>query len=221
MPAIQGSNPTVADSLATIVSAETTIGRPSPTTRRAYALGQLDVWLDGLRLDDAALAACLAELHDAGRAASSASMAVAAARFNARLAGEPDPAGAATERVLAGLRRRSAANLAAIFATADRPRRAASNPPPGPKRAGRSTASSPGCSSSAGCAARKRRRWPARGSRGREYELFKPSRGGTKRVDGIGTMGRNRGRHTVAESASRLPRRHPLSRSDRATYRSP
>ena len=34
MPATQGSSPTVADSLAAIVSAETTIGRPSPTTRR-------------------------------------------------------------------------------------------------------------------------------------------------------------------------------------------
>ena len=60
----------------------------STSTRRAYVgvLGQLDVWLDGLRLDDAALAAHLAELHDAGRAASSAAMAVAAARFRARLA---------------------------------------------------------------------------------------------------------------------------------------
>ena len=40
------------------------------TLRRAYAgaLGQLDAWLAGLRLDDAALAAYLAELHAAGRA---------------------------------------------------------------------------------------------------------------------------------------------------------
>ena len=40
----------------------------SDNTRRAYAgaLGQLDAWLDGRRLDDAALAAYLAELHDAG-----------------------------------------------------------------------------------------------------------------------------------------------------------
>ena len=72
---------------------EATIGRPTPTarrlvdasvsanTRRAYAgaLGQLDAWLAGRPLDDAALAAYLAELHDAGRAASSAAMAVAAA----------------------------------------------------------------------------------------------------------------------------------------------
>ena len=40
----------------------------SDNTRRAYAgaLGQIDAWLDGRRLDDAALAAYLAELHDAG-----------------------------------------------------------------------------------------------------------------------------------------------------------
>ena len=68
------------DSLAVVVSAETAIGRPSATarrlvnasvsdnTRRAYAgaLGQLDVWLDNRRFDDAVLAAYLAELH-AGR----------------------------------------------------------------------------------------------------------------------------------------------------------
>ena len=89
----------------------------------------------GRELDDSRLAAYLADLFGAGRAASSASMTVAAARFRARLAGEPDLAGAATERVLASLRRRSAdrgrgqaapcsaSNLAAIFATADRPRR--------------------------------------------------------------------------------------------------
>ena len=61
------------DSLARIAPAETAIGRPSATarrlvdasvsanTRRAYAgaLGQLDAWLDGRRLDGAALAAGL------------------------------------------------------------------------------------------------------------------------------------------------------------------
>ena len=71
-------------SLAQIAPAETALGRPSATarrlvdasvsanTRRAYAgaLGQLHAWLAGGRqLDDAALAAYLAELHDAGRAA--------------------------------------------------------------------------------------------------------------------------------------------------------
>ena len=107
----------------------------SDNTRRAYAgaLGQLDAWLTGRRLDDAALAAYLAELHDAGRAASSAAMAVAAARFRARLAGQNDPSGEATARVLAGYRRTagglgqarpfSAADLAAVLATCHRPRR--------------------------------------------------------------------------------------------------
>ena len=130
------------DSLAQIVPAETAIGRPTATarrlvdasvsvnTRRAYAgaLGQLDAWLAGQKLDDAALAAYLAELHDAGRAASSAATAVAAARFRARLAGQSDPAGERTARVLAGYRRTagdrgrgqarpfSAADLAAVIA---------------------------------------------------------------------------------------------------------
>ena len=94
-----------------IAPAETAIGHSSVTarrlvnaslsdnTRRAYAgaLGQLDAWLDGRKLDDA----YLAELHDAGRAASSATMAVAAARFRARLAGQVYPAGERTARVLA------------------------------------------------------------------------------------------------------------------------
>ena len=79
------------------------LDRPTPTarrlaeaslslnTRRAYsgALRRLDAWLDGRGLDDQALAAYLAELHDQGRAPSSASTAVAAACFRARLAGEP------------------------------------------------------------------------------------------------------------------------------------
>ena len=74
-----------------------------------------------------------------GRAPASAALAVAAARFRARLAGQPDPAGEATARVLGGYRRRvgrrtaadrgrgqaaplSADGLAAILATAERPR---------------------------------------------------------------------------------------------------
>ncbi len=109
----------VKDSLVEVAPAETAIGRPTATarrlvnaslsdnTRRAYAgaLGQLDAWLDGRRLDDAALAAYLAEIHDAGRAASSAAMAVAAARLRVRLAGQADPSGEQTARVLAGYRR--------------------------------------------------------------------------------------------------------------------
>ena len=128
---------------------EAAIGRPtatarrlveasvSPNTRRAYAgaLRRLDAWLDGRELDDAALAAYLAELHDAGRASSSASMAVAAACFRAKLAGQPTPAGERTARVLAGYRRTAGdrgrgqarpfgvSDLAAVLATCHRPRR--------------------------------------------------------------------------------------------------
>ena len=83
----------------------------SPNTRRAYsgALQRLDAWLAGRRLEDATLAGYLAELHEQGRAPSSASTAVAAARFRARLAGEQSPAGERTTRVLAGYRRTATA----------------------------------------------------------------------------------------------------------------
>ena len=108
----------------------------SPNTRRAYAgaLRRLDDWLDRRALDDATLALYLAELHDAGRAAASAALAVAAAGFRARLVGQPPPAGPRTARVLAGYRRSaaergrgpappfSAADLAAVLATCHRPR---------------------------------------------------------------------------------------------------
>ena len=70
------------DSLAQIAPAATAIGPPSTTARRlinasvsdntsryAGAIGQLDAWLAGQTLEDAALAAYLAALHDAGRAA--------------------------------------------------------------------------------------------------------------------------------------------------------
>ena len=76
----------------------------SPNTRRAYAgaLRRLDAWLDGRGLDDASLAAYLAELHDQGRAPASAATTVAAACFRARLARAPSTsscrgASAATE----------------------------------------------------------------------------------------------------------------------------
>ena len=137
------------DSPARIDPQEAAIGRPTPTarrlveasvspnTRRAYAgaLRRLDAWLDGRELDDVALAAYLAELHDAGRASSSASMAVAAACFRAKLAGQPTPAGERTARVLAGYRRTASdrgrgqarpfgvSDLAAVLATCHRPRR--------------------------------------------------------------------------------------------------
>ena len=68
------------------------------------------------------------------RSARALALAVAAVRFRAKLAGQPDPAGEATARVLAGYRRTgsdrgrgqaaplSADGLAAILATAERPR---------------------------------------------------------------------------------------------------
>ena len=51
----------------------------SPNTCRAYteAMRRLDAWLAGRRLEDATLAGYLAELHERGRAPSSASTAVA------------------------------------------------------------------------------------------------------------------------------------------------
>ena len=66
----------------------------SANTRRAYsgALRRLNAWLAGRALKDATLAGYLAELHEQGRAPSSASPALAAARFRARLAGAPSPA---------------------------------------------------------------------------------------------------------------------------------
>ena len=78
----------------------------SPHTRRAYA-GALQR-LAGRELDDGRLAAYLAELFEACCASASAAMAVADARLRAKLAGDPDPAGPATGRVLAGFRRWSA-----------------------------------------------------------------------------------------------------------------
>ncbi len=109
----------------------------SENTRRAYAgaLRRLDTWLAGRELHDVTLAAYLAELHDAGRASSSASMAVAAACFRAKLVGQPAPAGERTARVLAGYRRTASdrgrgqarpfgvSDLAAVVATGCRPRR--------------------------------------------------------------------------------------------------
>ena len=108
----------------------------SVNTRRAYAgaLRRLDAWRGAAPVDDASLAVYLGELFEAGRAPATAALAVAAVRFRAKLAGQPAPAGEATARVLGGYRRTgrdrgrgqaaplSADGLAAILATADRPR---------------------------------------------------------------------------------------------------
>ncbi len=79
------------------------------STRRAYrgALGRLDAWLGGRVLDDHALSEWITVLHDRGLSVSSASLAVGAARFRARMAGLEDPAGPLTLRTLAGIRRSS------------------------------------------------------------------------------------------------------------------
>ena len=108
----------------------------SVNTRRAYlgALRRLDAWRGAAPVDDASLAVYLGELFEAGRAPATAALAVAAVRFRAKLAGQPDPAGEATARVLGGYRRTAADRgrgqaaplradgLAAILATAARPR---------------------------------------------------------------------------------------------------
>ena len=111
----------------------------SVNTRRAYAgaLRRLDAWRGAAPVDDASLAVYLGELFEAGRAPATAALAVAAVRCRATLAGQPAPAGAATARVLGGFRRTAADRgrgqaaplradgLAAILATAERPRTAA------------------------------------------------------------------------------------------------
>ena len=108
----------------------------SVNTRRAYlgALARLDAWRGTAPVDDASLAVYLGTIYEAGRAPATAALAVAAVRFRAKLAGQPDPAGAATARVLGGFRRTAADRgrgqaaplradgLAAILATAERPR---------------------------------------------------------------------------------------------------
>ena len=105
---------------------EAAIGRPATTarrlveasvssnTRRAYAgaLRRLDAWLAGRELDDVTPAAYLAELHDAGRASASASMAVAAAYRRT-----------ASDRGRRQARPFGLSDLAAVLATGHRPRR--------------------------------------------------------------------------------------------------
>ena len=82
----------------------------SLNTRRAYlgALARLDAWRGTAPLTDALLAAYLGAIFEAGRAPATAALAVAAVRFRAKLAGQPDPAGEATARVLGGYRRTAA-----------------------------------------------------------------------------------------------------------------
>ena len=81
----------------------------SKNTRRAYqgALQRLQDYLDShdASLTDGWLASYLASLFHRGRSPASASMVVAAVRFQAKTTGAPSPVGPATDRVLAGFRR--------------------------------------------------------------------------------------------------------------------
>ena len=82
----------------------------SANTRLAYAgaLRRLDTWRGTAKVDDATLAAYLGFVFEQGRAPATAALAVAAVRFRAKLAGQTDPAGEATARVLGGYRRTAA-----------------------------------------------------------------------------------------------------------------
>ena len=107
----------------------------SANTRAAYscALRQFDTWRGAAPATDATLAAYLGWLFEQGRAPATAALVVAAVTFRATLAGTP-VRGPQTDRVLAGFRRDGADRgrgqaaplradgLAAILATADRPR---------------------------------------------------------------------------------------------------
>ena len=107
----------------------------SPNTRNAYAraLRQFDAWRGPEVATDATLAAYLGWLFEQGRAPATAALVVAAVTFRATLAGTT-VRGPQTARVLAGFRRDgadrgrgqaaplTADGLAAILATADRPR---------------------------------------------------------------------------------------------------
>ena len=108
----------------------------SANTAAAYrsALKRVDVWHGDRPISDTSLAEYLGALFDEGRAPATASVAVAAVKFRAKLAGQPNPTGENVSRVLAGFRRSgadrgrgqaagmTADDLAAILATASRRR---------------------------------------------------------------------------------------------------
>ena len=79
----------------------------SANTRRAYAgaLDRLDASLDGRPTDDAGIAEYLGTLDAAGKSPATASMVIAAVRFRAKLAGQPDPVGPIADRAHKGFRR--------------------------------------------------------------------------------------------------------------------
>lgn len=105
--AVPASESSLADAPGRVV--ELAAASLSKNTRRAYrgALQRLQHYLDkhDASLTDGWLASYLASLFHRGRSPSSASMVVAAVRFQARTTGAPSPVGPATDRVLAGFRR--------------------------------------------------------------------------------------------------------------------
>ena len=80
----------------------------SASTRRVYAgaLARLDAALDGAPLEDVYLAAYIAMLFATGKSPATLAQVVAAVRLRAKLAGAPSPTGPATDRMLAGARRK-------------------------------------------------------------------------------------------------------------------
>ena len=74
-------------------------------TRRAYEAALRGFEGSGHPETDAGVAAYLIGLYESGRSAATATMAVAALRFRAKLGGRPSPVGEAALRVLAGFRR--------------------------------------------------------------------------------------------------------------------
>ena len=133
----QGSPGAAAGALATATPTTRRLAAHSlsANTRAAYrcALRQFDTWRGAAPATDATLAAYLGFLFEQGRAPATAALVVAAVTFRATLAGTP-VRGPQTDRVLAGFRRDgadrgrgqaaplTADGLAAILATADRPR---------------------------------------------------------------------------------------------------
>ena len=166
------------------------LSSPSANTRAAYAraLRQFDAWRRAAPATDATLAAYLGGLFEQGRAPTTAALAVAAVTFRATLAGTP-VRGPQTDRVLAGFRRDGADRgrgqaaplradgLAAILATADRPRVT------GRGREAAATATRRGALDKAlaavffqgGCAAAKRP--PSNGATWRPQQRWTPSTG--------------------------------------------
>ena len=102
--AVSDPSPATSERVANLAAASL-----SKNTRRAYqgALQRLQDYLDkkDAVLTDAWLAAYLTRLFHRGHAPASASMVVAAVRFQAKFRGTPSPVGPATHRVLAGFRR--------------------------------------------------------------------------------------------------------------------